>query len=91
MFVAHGMLVTGVGLVMGVAIALAMMRLLGAILFGVSPFDPITYAAVIVTLGTIALLATWLPARRATSVDPSIALRGEEILPRRHRDAEHLA
>lgn len=77
MFVARGMLVTGVGLVIGVGFALAMMRLLTTVLFGVSPSDPLTYTAVIVTLGSIALLATWLPTRRATSIDPSIALRGE--------------
>ena len=46
-------------------------------LFGVSPFDPVTYAASLVTLGLIALLATWLPARQATRVDPAMALRGE--------------
>jgi predicted permease len=77
MFVVRGMVVTGVGLAIGVAMALGMMRLLQAVLFGVSPFDPITYASVIATLALIALLAAWLPAKRATAIDPSAALRSD--------------
>ncbi|MGH9199810.1 MAG: ADOP family duplicated permease, partial [Vicinamibacterales bacterium] len=77
MFVACGMIVTSVGLLVGVGIALAMMRLLSVVLFGVSPFDPVTYTAVVTLLAFIALLATWLPARRATAIDPALALRGE--------------
>jgi hypothetical protein len=77
MFVSNGMLVTGIGLAVGFAAALTTMRLLTAVLFGVSPFDPPTYAAVIAVLGTVALAATWLPARQATAVDPAIALRGQ--------------
>lgn len=77
MFISRGMLVTGIGLVVGAAAALGMTRLLTAVLFGVSPFDPATYSAVIAGLATVALIATWLPARQATAVDPAIALRGE--------------
>jgi putative ABC transport system permease protein len=77
MFVFRGMIVTGVGLVVGVGAALAVMRLLRVILFGISPFDPLTYAAVVAGLAAVALLATWLPARRATTTDPALALRGE--------------
>jgi predicted permease len=77
MFISRGMLVTGAGLAVGVGAALGTMRLMTAVLFGVSPFDPATYAAVIAGLGTVALFATWLPARQATSVDPSSSLRGE--------------
>jgi predicted permease len=77
LFVTRGMLVTGIGLVAGVCAAAALTRLLTSILFEVSPFDPLTYAVVVVALGTVALVATWLPARQATVVDPAIALRGE--------------
>jgi predicted permease len=77
MFVLRGMLVTGIGLAIGVAAALAVMRLIRVVLFGISPFDPLTYAAVVAGLAAVALLATWLPAHRATTVDPALALRGE--------------
>jgi putative ABC transport system permease protein len=77
LFLASGMIVTAVGLVVGVAAAFVSMRLLTAVLFGVSPFDPVTYAAVLAGLGFTALVATWLPARQATTVDPALALRGE--------------
>ena len=53
------------------------MRVLSSLLFGVKPFDPLTYLAVIAGLGGVALLATWLPARQATRIDPMSALRAE--------------
>jgi predicted permease len=77
MFVTRGLMVTGVGLGAGLAVALGTMRLLAVVLFGVSPFDPATYAAVLAGLALVALTATWLPARRATSIDPALTLRGE--------------
>jgi ABC-type lipoprotein release transport system permease subunit len=77
MFVLRGMVVTGIGLAIGVGAALAVMRLIRVVLFGISPFDPLTYTAVVVGLGAIALLATWLPAHRATRLDPSLALRSD--------------
>jgi predicted permease len=77
MFVSRGLLLTGVGLVVGLVAAAALMRLMSSLLFGVNPFDPITYAAVIAGLGTVALIATWLPARHATRIDPMSALRSE--------------
>jgi putative ABC transport system permease protein len=77
MFVTTGMLVTGIGVVAGVAAALATMRLMSAVLFGVSPFDPLTYVLVGGGLAMVALVATWIPARQATAVDPAIALRAE--------------
>jgi predicted permease len=77
LFLRHGLIITAVGLIAGVIASAAVMRLLASLLFGVSPLDPATYAASLVGLGSIALLATWLPARRATLVDPAVALRGE--------------
>ena len=72
-------MLTGIGLVSASAAA-ALMRLMSSLLFGVNPFDPITYAAVVAGLGGVALLATWLPARQATKIDPMLALRSEELL-----------
>jgi predicted permease len=77
MFVQRGLQLAGIGLVVGVAVALAVTRSLGSILYGVSPFDPLTYGAVAVTLAFVAVVATWLPARQASRVDPAIALRAE--------------
>jgi ABC-type antimicrobial peptide transport system permease subunit len=57
--------------------AMALVRLMASLLFGVNPFDPITYAAVVGALGVVALVATWLPARHATKIDPMLALRSE--------------
>ena len=54
------------------------MRLLSSLLFGVNPFDPLTYVAVIAGLGDWSrCVATWLPARQATRIDPMLALRAE--------------
>ena len=75
--VARGMKLAGVGLVIGVAGAFAASRLLARLLFGVKPSDPLTYVLVVAALGTIAFLACYLPARRATRVDPIVALRAE--------------
>jgi putative ABC transport system permease protein len=77
LFVRHGLLLTAVGVVVGIGAAVGLTRLMSALLFGVSPLDPVTYIAVAVTLGTVAFLASYIPARRASSVDPVIALRWE--------------
>jgi putative ABC transport system permease protein len=77
LFVRHGLLITAIGLVVGVAAAAGATRLISTLLYNVSPLDPLTYAGSIVGLGIVALLATWLPARQATRVDPATALRGE--------------
>ena len=77
MFVTRGLMLTGIGLVVGLAAAAALMRLMSSLLFGVNPFDPVTYAAVVAGLALVALLATWLPARSATKIDPMLALRSE--------------
>jgi len=77
LFIGRGMSLTTVGLVVGLAASAAVMRLLATLLFGVSAFDPVTYAAVVASLGMVSLVATWLPARQATRVDPATALRAE--------------
>jgi ABC-type antimicrobial peptide transport system permease subunit len=77
LFLRHGLLLTGVGLALGTGVALASTRVMSALLFGVSPMDPVTYVAVAASLGSIALLATYLPARRASRVDPIVALRAD--------------
>ena len=66
-----------IGVVVGIALALGVARLIAAFLYGVSPSDPITYASVAVVLIAVALLASFIPARRATKVDPMTALRYE--------------
>jgi putative ABC transport system permease protein len=68
---------TAAGVVTGLVLSLAMTRLVAGFLHGVSPFDPVTYVAVPVFLAVVGLLASGLPARRATRVDPVVALRYE--------------
>ena len=77
MFIGRGIALAGVGLVVGLVSAAMLMRLLNSLLFGVSPFDPLTYAAVVSALAAVALVATWIPARHATKVDPMSALRAD--------------
>jgi len=72
-----GMLLIGAGLLVGVAGALAITRLLASLLFGVKPTDPWTYVAVSGLLALVALVAGLVPARRATRIDPVVALRFE--------------
>ncbi|HWO03112.1 MAG TPA: FtsX-like permease family protein, partial [Blastocatellia bacterium] len=75
--VGHGMRLTLIGLGIGLAASLALTRLMSSLLFAVSPTDPLTFVAISLLLVAVALLATYLPARRATKVDPMIALRYE--------------
>jgi putative ABC transport system permease protein len=75
--VGQGMQPVGYGLAAGVLAALVLSRLLTGLLFGITHTDVTTYAGVTVLLGTVALLACWMPARRAARTDPMIALRSE--------------
>jgi putative ABC transport system permease protein len=75
--VREAMSVVLVGVAIGVAGALALTRFLASQLFGVTPGDPVTFAAVAIVLASVALAACCIPARRATRVDPMIALRHE--------------
>jgi ABC-type antimicrobial peptide transport system permease subunit len=73
----QGFLQIAVGMVFGLAIAAGVSRLLSMILFDVKPRDPATFGAVVLVLSATGLLACLIPARRATRVDPIIALRTE--------------
>src|SRR3984885_5044739 len=75
--VRQGMILAGIGVVIGLAASLGLNRFLATLLFGVKATDPITYAAVAAILISVALLASYIPARRATRIDPMIALRYE--------------
>jgi macrolide transport system ATP-binding/permease protein len=75
--VRQGGSLTGVGLVVGVIAALALTRFLTSLLYGVKPADPATFTAVSAILTAVALLASYIPARRATKVNPMVALRHE--------------
>ena len=77
MVVRHGMAVTIPGIVIGIAGALALTRLLSSLLYGIAPTDPATFVTVGVVLIAAALLACYVPARRAMKVDPVVALRQE--------------
>ena len=77
MVLGQSLIVIGVGIVIGLGAAFAGTRLLGSLLVGVSSSDPATFVIVAVTLAGVALLACWLPARRATHVSPLVALRYE--------------
>jgi putative ABC transport system permease protein len=73
----HGLKLTLVGVVIGLAGAASMTQVLSAFLFGVSATDPVTFGGVTLVLGGVAVLACWIPARRMTRIDSLVALRHE--------------
>jgi predicted permease len=75
--VRQGMALAGIGIVAGLIGAVVLTRVMASLLFGVSATDPVTFASVTVILSAIAMLASYVPARRATRVDPMVALRDE--------------
>jgi putative ABC transport system permease protein len=77
LIVTRGLILTAIGVAIGMAAAWAAARVLSTQLYEITPHDPWSFTAVPVTLLAIALLASWLPARRALSVDPASALRTE--------------
>jgi ABC-type antimicrobial peptide transport system permease subunit len=77
MVMRQGIELTGAGVVLGLIGAAALTRVMASLLFGVSTTDLVTFSAVPIVLAVIALLASYVPARRATRVDPVVALREE--------------
>jgi putative ABC transport system permease protein len=77
MVVGRGMALVMIGIVVGLGASYALTRLMKTLLFGVSATDPLTFTLIALSLGLIALMACWIPARRAAKVDPMIALRCE--------------
>jgi putative ABC transport system permease protein len=73
----QGAVLAGIGMVVGLAGAFAVTRYLSSLLFGITPLDPATFVAVALVFAGVALLASYMPARRATGVDPLVALRSE--------------
>ena len=77
MFLRHGLALTGIGVACGLAVAIVVMRLMSSLLFKVSPVDPVAYGAASIGLVATAFLASYLPSRRVSTVDPAEALRAE--------------
>jgi predicted permease len=77
MFVLHGLALSAVGVVVGLVAAVVLGRAMSSLLFGVAPLDPVAYAAAIAVIVAAAVLATYVPARRAAKIDPMVTLKSE--------------
>jgi putative ABC transport system permease protein len=77
LFVREGAAVSAIGVAAGLALAIAAARVLTSLVFGVSTTDPLTFAGVAAALALVALVASYVPSRRAARVDPAVALRTE--------------
>ncbi len=77
MFVRYGLALAGIGVAIGLGAAVGLTRLMGSLLFGISPLDPLTFTAMAAVLVAAAVLASYVPARQAAAVDPVEALRAE--------------
>ena len=77
MFVRSALVLTGLGVAIGLGAAAGLTRLMKSLLFGISPLDPVTYVSIPLVLVACAVVASYLPARRAAGVDPVEALRSE--------------
>jgi putative ABC transport system permease protein len=77
LIVGQAMTIVAISLALGVVAAFAATRLLNSLLFGVGASDPMTFVAIVLLVSAVAFIAAWLPARRATRVDPIVALRAE--------------
>ena len=77
MILRETILLAGIGIVIGVFAAIGLTRYLENMLYGLRPFDPLTYSAAVLVMLAVVLTAGWLPARRASRLDPMVALRHE--------------
>jgi putative ABC transport system permease protein len=73
----HGLVIASAGIAVGLVVAVGLSRVLETMVFGVSPRDPLIFATVVLVLGAVVLAAGYVPARRATRVEPLEALRGD--------------
>jgi ABC-type antimicrobial peptide transport system permease subunit len=77
LIVGQAMALVGISLALGLIGAFGATRLLNSLLYGVCAWDPVTFIAIVFLVSVVAFLAAWLPARRASRVDPVVALRAE--------------
>jgi len=75
--VGEGLKLSAVGIVLGLSGAFAITRVIASLLVGVNPTDPVTFAAIVALFGIVAVTASWIPARRASRLDPMAAIREE--------------